>query len=77
MFDPSDRFRTDPFVHYHAAVRASEESAMRAQAEGRKTAQRQQRIRDAAARRAGLTRPDPRYKPIFPGASQAGTSTLN
>jgi hypothetical protein len=68
MFDPSDRFRADPFVRYHAAIRASEERATRAQAESQSTAQRQQRIQDAAAKRAALTRPDPRYKPIFPGA---------
>jgi hypothetical protein len=30
MFDPSDRFRTDPFVRYHAAMRTSEERAARA-----------------------------------------------
>jgi hypothetical protein len=69
MFDPSDRLRTDPFVRYHAAIRTSEERAARAQAEGQTTAQRQQRMRDAAAKRAALARPDPRYKPIFPGAS--------
>jgi hypothetical protein len=68
MFDPSDRFRPDPFARYHAAVRASEERAARAQAEGQTTAQRQQRIQDAAAKRAALARPDPRYKPNFPGA---------
>jgi hypothetical protein len=66
MFDPSDRNRTDPFVRYHAAMRASEESATRAHAEGQTKAQRQQRIQDAAAKRAALARPDPRYKPIFP-----------
>jgi hypothetical protein len=67
MFDPSDRNRTDPFVRYHAAMRASEESATRAHAEGQTMAQqRQQRIQDAAAKRAALARPDPRYKPIFP-----------
>src|ERR1700723_865049 len=27
MFDPSDRFHTDPFVRYHAAMRTSEERA--------------------------------------------------
>jgi hypothetical protein len=50
-------------------MRTSEERAARAQAEGQTTAQRQQRMRDAAAKRAALARPDPRYKPIFPGAS--------
>jgi hypothetical protein len=69
MFEPSDRFLTDPFVRYHAAVRTSEARAARAQAEGQTAAQRQQRIQDAAAKRAALARPDPRYKPIFPGAS--------
>jgi hypothetical protein len=69
MFNPSDRFRTDPFTRYHAAVRASEERAARTQAEGQTPAQRQQRIQDAAAKRAALARPDPRYKPIFPSAS--------
>jgi hypothetical protein len=68
MFDPSDRFRTDPFVRYHAAICASEERGTRAQAETQSTAQRQQRIQDAAARRAALARPDPPYKPIFPSA---------
>jgi hypothetical protein len=65
MFDPSDRFRSDPFAQYHAAIRASEECAVRAQAEGQTTAQRQQRIQNAAAKRAALARPDPRYKPQF------------
>jgi hypothetical protein len=69
MFEPSDRFLTDPFVRYHAVVRTSEARAARAQAEGQTAAQRQQRIQDAAAKRAALARPDPRYKPIFPGAS--------
>lgn len=44
LFDPSDRIRTDPFARYHAAMRASEESATRALAEGQAKAQRQQRI---------------------------------
>jgi hypothetical protein len=69
MFDPSDRFRTDPFARHHAALRASEARTARAQAEGQTTAQRQQRIQDAAAKRAALARPDPRYKPDFSGAS--------
>jgi hypothetical protein len=69
MFELSDRLLTDPFVRYHAAVRTSEARAARAQAEGQTAAQRQQRIQDAAAKRAALARPDPRYKPIFPGAS--------
>ena len=69
MFDPSDRFRTDPFVRYHAAMRTSEERAARAQAEGQTTAQWQQRIQDAVAKLAALARPDPRYKSNFPGAS--------
>jgi hypothetical protein len=69
MFEPSDRFLTDPFVRYYAAVRTSEARAARAQAEGQTAAQRQQRIQDAASKRAALARPDPRYKPIFPGAS--------
>jgi hypothetical protein len=65
MFDPSNRIRTDPFARHHAAMRASEESATRAHAEGQTKAQRQQRIQDAAAKRSALARPDPRYKPIF------------
>jgi hypothetical protein len=44
MFDPSDRFGTDPFVRYHAAMRTSDERAAQAQAEGQTTAQRRQRI---------------------------------
>jgi hypothetical protein len=66
MFDPSDRFRTDPFVRYHAVMRVSDERIARAQAEGQTAAQRQQRIRDAAAKRAALARPDPPYRPLFP-----------
>jgi hypothetical protein len=66
MFDPSDRIRTDPFARYHAAMRASEESATRADAQGQTKAQRQQRIQNAAAKRAALARPDPGYKPIVP-----------
>ena len=65
MFDPSDRFRSDPFARYHAAMRASEDCVVRAQAEGQTMAQRQQRIQNAAAKRAALARPDPRYKPDF------------
>jgi hypothetical protein len=69
MFEPSDRLLTDPFARYHAAVRTSETRAARAQAEGQAAAQRQQRIQDAAAKRAALARPDPPYKPILTGAS--------
>jgi hypothetical protein len=68
MFDPSDRFRIDPFARYQATVRAGEGRAARAQAERQTTAQRQQRIQDAAEKRAALARSDPHYKPIFPGA---------
>jgi hypothetical protein len=50
-------------------VRTSETRAARAQAEGQTAARRQQRIPDAAAKRVALARPDPRYKPVFPGAS--------
>ena len=67
MFDLSDQFRTDPFIRYHAWMRTSEERAARAQAEGQTTAQRQQRALDAIAKRTALARPEPRYKPIFPG----------
>jgi hypothetical protein len=69
MFDPSDRFRTDPFVRSHAAMRITEARSARAQAEGQTTAQKQQRMQDAATKRTALARSDPRYKPIFPGAS--------
>ena len=69
MFDPSNQFLTDPFARHHAAVRARDERAARAEAEGQTPAQRQQRIRDTADKRAAMARPDPRYKPIFPGAS--------
>jgi hypothetical protein len=66
MFDLSDQFRADLFARYHATMRASEESATRLHAERQTKAQRQQRIQDAAAKRAALARPDPRYKPNFP-----------
>ena len=65
MFDPSDRFRSDPFARYHAGVRAGEARTVWAQAEGQTTAQRQQRIQNAAAKRAALARPDPPYQPQF------------
>jgi hypothetical protein len=71
MFDPFDRFRIDPFARYQAIVRVSEEGAARAQAEDQTTAQRQQRIKDAAAKRAALARPEPRYKPVFPSYGTA------
>jgi hypothetical protein len=66
MFDPADRFRTDPFARHHAAMRIDEERAARAQTEGRASAQRQQRIQKAATKRATLAHPDPGYKPSFP-----------
>jgi hypothetical protein len=65
MFDPSERFCSDPFARYQAAMRVSEEHAVRAQAEGQTMAQRQQRIQNAAAKQAALARPNPPYKPQF------------
>jgi hypothetical protein len=68
VFDPSDRLRSDPFAHYHAVMRIREERAAQAETGVQTTAQQQQRIRNAAAKRAALARPDPCYKPIFPGS---------
>ena len=65
MFDPSDQFRTDPFAQYYAAIRIDEERIARAQAEAQATAQKQQRIQAAAAKRAAWVRPEPSYKPDF------------
>jgi hypothetical protein len=65
MFDPSNPYPTDPFARYHAAVLVSEKRIARAQAESQATAQKQQRIQAAAAKRTAWARPEPGYKPDF------------